>query len=108
MPRDMTETVPHFKVMMEDFDADTATQNTIKAILTGPQPWSKANDVFLRRQSNILYNAMMKPLAPYACQGIVWYQGERNTQSMYGMLETPWWSKNSGMVKYGEVLQQWI
>ncbi len=108
MPRDMTETVPHFKVMMEDFDADTATQNRIEAILTGPQLWSNADDIFLRRQSNIVYNAMMKPLAPFACRGIVWYQGERNTQSMFGMSEDPWWSKNSGMLKYGEVEQKWM
>ena len=27
----------------------------------------------------VLYNAMLYPLAPYALQGIVWYQGESNT-----------------------------
>jgi sialate O-acetylesterase len=108
MPRDMTETVPHFKTMMDEFDADTVTQDKIKAILAGPQPWSKGDDVFLRRQSNVLYNAMMHPLVPYACRGLVWYQGERNTQSMFGMIEDPWFSRNSGMLKYGDTLKQWI
>ena len=27
----------------------------------------------------VLYNAMLHPLAPYALQGVVWYQGESNT-----------------------------
>ncbi|MFC7338777.1 sialate O-acetylesterase [Haloferula chungangensis] len=108
MPRDMTESVPHFKTMVEEFDADARTRDRIAAILKGPKPWSQADDVFLRRQTNILYNAMMHPLAPYACRGLVWYQGERNTQSMFGMPKEPWFSRNSGMLKYGETLGQWI
>ncbi len=108
MPRDMTETVPHFKVMMEEFDANTEAQAEINAILSGPQPWSGKEDIFLRRQSNIIYNAMMHPLAPYACRGLVWYQGERNTQSMHGMVKEPWFSRNSGMRIYGDVLKQWM
>jgi sialate O-acetylesterase len=51
---------------------------------------------------------MMHPLEPYACRGLVWYQGERNTQSMFGMLEKPWFSRNSGMLKYGDTLNAWI
>lgn len=108
MPRDMTATVPHFKTMMEEFDVDTETRVRIQAILDGPRPWSRQDDIFLRRQSNVLYNAMLHPLAPYACRGLVWYQGERNTQSMFGMLDKPWYSRNSGMLQYGDTLQQWI
>ena len=108
MPRDMTETVPHFKTMMDEFDADLATRDRITSILETGKKWSRTDDIFLRRQSNILYNAMMHPLAPYACRGLVWYQGERNTQSMFGMLETPWYSRNSGMLKYGSTLKAWI
>ena len=108
MPRDMTETVPHFKTMMAEFDADTATHARIEATLEGPKPWANIEDIFLRRQPNILYNAMMKPLAPYACRGVVWDQGERNAQSMYGMLKDPWWSRNSGMLLYGDALRQWM
>lgn len=107
MPRDMTETVPHFKTMMEEFDADTKRQETIKSILAS-EPWSKKNDIYLRRQSNILYNAMIHPLIPFACRGLVWYQGERNTQSMFGMVKEPWYSRNSGMLKYGDTLKAWI
>ena len=108
MPRDMTETVPHFKTIMEEFDANTEFKDQIQAALDGPRPFSRKDNVFLRRQPNILYNAMMKPLAPYACRGVVWYQGERNTQSMFGMLKDPWWSRNSGVMIYGDVLKQWI
>jgi sialate O-acetylesterase len=108
MPRDMTATVPHFKTMMDEFDVDEKSKNRISSILEEPKPWSKKDDVFLRRQSNILYNAMMHPLIPYACKGLVWYQGERNTQSMYGMPKEPWFSRNSGMLKYGDVLKEWM
>ncbi|HKL20224.1 MAG TPA: sialate O-acetylesterase, partial [Tichowtungia sp.] len=108
MPRDMTHTVPHFKTIMDEFDADSETRDRIAGILSGPRPWPKPDDVFLRRQPNILYNAMMHPLAPYACRGLVWYQGERNTQSMFGMVKEPWYSRNSGMLKYGDTLKQWI
>lgn len=108
MPRSLTEKVPHFKTMMDEFDADAKTQAAIKKTLDGPRPWSKGEDVFLRRQSNILYNAMMKPLVPFACRGLVWYQGERNTQSMEGMLTSPWFSRNSGILKYGDTMKAWM
>ena len=108
MPRDMTADVPHFKTLMEEFDANKKGQKRIRAALERAEPWSKNDDVFLRRQPNILYNAMMKPLAPYACRGVVWYQGERNTQSMFGMPEKPWFSRNSGMLPYGDTLKQWM
>ncbi len=108
MPRDMTETTPHFKTMMDEFDANTETQERIQSILTGPKPWSNQDDIFLRRQPNILYNAMIKPFAPYACQGIVWYQGERQTKTMHGMPKEPWFARTSGMLNYGDVLKNWI
>jgi len=107
MPRDMTETVPHFKTIMQEFDADDDTRQQIQTALDKPKGWSKKEDIFLRRQPNILYNAMMHPLAPFACRGLVWYQGERNTQSMEGMVEKPWFSRNSGMLIYGNVLKKW-
>ncbi|TWT72856.1 sialate O-acetylesterase [Allorhodopirellula solitaria] len=108
MPREMAESVPHFDVLMDEFDADIETRSRIAKILNGPKPWSNRDDIFLRRQSSILYNAMMHPLVPYACRGLVWYQGERNTQSMFGMLEEPWFARNSGMLKYGDTLKLWM
>lgn len=108
MPRDLAEEVPHFKTIMEEFDANVEAHDRLKAALAGPKPWPREEDVFMRRQPNILYNAMMKPLAPFACRGLAWYQGERNTQSMFGMVEDPWYSRNSGMLLYGKTQQRWI
>ncbi|MDB4142386.1 sialate O-acetylesterase [Akkermansiaceae bacterium] len=108
MPRDMTGTVPHFATIMKEFDADQKTRATLQAIFDGPKPWSRNEDIFIRRQPNILYNAMMKPLAPFACRGLVWYQGERNAQSMAGMATNPWFGRHSGVLRYGDTLQKWI
>ena len=108
MPKDMGKEIPYFKKMMDDFDANKEFKDRIQSILDGPKPWPTKDDIFLRRQSNILYNAMMKPLIPFACRGIVWYQGERNTQSMFGEKKSPWWSVNSGMLRYGDVLKKMI
>lgn len=111
MPRDMKERLPHFKTIMEEFDADTATQNRIESILALPDGWSRQDDIFLRRQPNILYNAIMKPLAPYASRGLVWYQGERNTRYLSGMPEVTqenWFHRVAGMKEYGEILKEWI
>ena len=108
MPRDMMESVPHFKEMMETFDANENIRNKIQVILDGPRPWGKGDDIFLRRQTNILYNAMMHPLIPYACKGLVWYQGERNAKMMGSMEGKLFHEKNSGMLKYGETLKHWV
>lgn len=86
-PRDMTERLPHFKEIMTTFDRDEENRKRITNLLNGPKPWSRKDDIFLRRQPNILYNAMMHPLAPYACRGIAWYQGESNSGSLEGMLQ---------------------
>lgn len=111
MPRDMTEQVPHFKTIMEEFDADAATQKRIQQILSKRDGWSNQEDIFLRRQPNILYNAMIKPLAPFASRGFVWYQGERNTRYLSGMPEVNeknWFHRVAGMQEYGAILSKWI
>ena len=108
MPRDLTAELPYFNTVMQDFDNDTQRIETIEKILSGPQPWTRKDDVYLRRQPNILFNAMMKPIAPYTVRGMVWYQGERNTQSMFGLVPEPWYQMNSGMLKYKKALQTWI
>lgn len=111
MPRDMTEKFPYFNTIMKDFDADTVTQNRIKQILASANGWSRQEDIFLRRQPNILYNAIMKPLAPFASRGLIWYQGERNTRYLSGMPEVTkenWFHRVAGMKEYGTILSQWI
>lgn len=108
MPRDMTETLPHFRTMMEEFDANTEDKQRISSILEGEKPWPKVDDIFLRRQSNILYNAMMHPLIPYANRGLVWYQGERNAKELEVLAGSSFASRNSGMLLYGDALKLWI
>ena len=111
MPRDMIQDSDDFKTIMQDFDADTVTQNRLKIIIEKQDNRSKKEDVFLRRQPNILYNAMMKPLAPFAVRGLVWYQGERNTRYVSGVPEVTganWFHKVSGMKEYDDILSAWV
>lgn len=107
MPRDMTEQLPHFKTIMAEWDANTEAQTQIKAALAKGK-WSRSDDVFMRRQSCIVYNAMMKPLAPFACRGLVWYQGERNTRYMTGMPDSPWYHRVASVQDYDETLKAWV
>jgi sialate O-acetylesterase len=75
MPRELTAQLPHFKNMMEKFDADADTLNRVRAAAGHCNP---NGNVFERQQPNILYNAMLHPLIPGAARGLVWYQGEAN------------------------------
>ena len=75
MPREMTEQLPHFKAIMESFDANTNVQARLASAMA---KGIKHGNVFARTQPNLLYNAMLHPLIPYACRGMVWYQGEAN------------------------------
>ncbi|WP_198680012.1 sialate O-acetylesterase [Aureibaculum luteum] len=111
MPRDMTKELPYFKTIMDAFDKDITTHNNIQKSLDAKNGWTRNEDIFMRRQPNILYNAMIKPLAPYACRGLVWYQGERNTRYLSGVPEVTeknWFHNVIGMKEYGTVLKLWI
>lgn len=75
MPRDMTEQLPHFKEMLDRLDnSERARARIDAAIKKGIRP----GFVFVRKQVNLLYNAMLHPVIPYASRGMVWYQGEAN------------------------------
>jgi sialate O-acetylesterase len=75
MPRELTEELPHFKAIMEAFDASTNTRDRVQAAI---DRGVRHGNVFIRKQPNILYNAMLHPVIPYASRGLVWYQGEAN------------------------------
>jgi sialate O-acetylesterase len=53
--------------------------STWKFHLGAEMPPCPGGDVSLQNQPTTLYNAVLYPLAPYAINGIVWYQGESNT-----------------------------
>ncbi|MBX5462593.1 MAG: beta galactosidase jelly roll domain-containing protein [Steroidobacteraceae bacterium] len=49
-------------------------------------PWESTGGI------STIYNAMIAPLVPYTLRGVVWYQGESNTEEAqsYGILLTAW------------------
>ena len=53
--------------------------NTWKFHLGAEMPSCPSGDVSLQNLPTTLYNAVVHPLAPYAINGVVWYQGESNT-----------------------------
>jgi sialate O-acetylesterase len=111
MPRSMTRDLPLFDTIMTEFDADTFRVKQIKELISRPDAWTTKESIYLRRQPNILYNAMMHPLIPFACRGLVWYQGERNTRYMSGLPhvdENNWFHRVCGMKDYDEALKKWI
>ncbi len=76
MPIELTAELPHFKKIMDDFQkSQSARERVEKAMKMGIRDGMS----FVRRQPNIVYNAMFHPLIPYGCRGIVWYQGEANS-----------------------------
>lgn len=100
MPIEFTEKLPHFKQIMENFEKKDKQKVTdlLKDCRnkTGKITWERKDNIYMRTRPNILYNAMMHPLIPYACRGVAWYQGESNTGSLESMLQ------------YKESLQTWI
>ncbi|HEX5789647.1 MAG TPA: sialate O-acetylesterase, partial [Luteolibacter sp.] len=76
MPIELTAELPHFKKIMDDFqNSASARERVEKAMAMG----IRDGMTFVRKQPNIVYNAMFHPLIPYGCRGIVWYQGEANS-----------------------------
>ncbi len=58
----------------QEISTDWLTQKG-SLIMEGPL----GGKIDTQNQASVLYNGMLRPLAPYAIQGIVWYQGESNT-----------------------------
>ena len=100
MPIEFKDSLPHFKTIMDNFEKNDRQKVTdlLKDCRnkSGKITWARNDNIYMRTRPNILYNAMMHPLIPYACRGIAWYQGEANTRS----LET--------MMQYKESLQTWL
>lgn len=77
MPIELTAELPHFKKIMDDFQQSEPTRQRVEAAI---KMGIRDGMTFVRKQPNLLYNAMFHPLIPYGCRGIVWYQGEANSQ----------------------------
>jgi len=92
MPSDLADKLPKFKKLMASLE--NRDRPRIEKILAtandtpqGVKKLPSKDNIFLRTRANILYNAMMKPIAPYAVRGMVWYQGEANSKSADDMLQ---------------------
>jgi len=85
MPLDMTQQLPHFAQAIKDFEAKDRPRvqklldDAAKHPKGAPQAWARKDNIYLRTRPNILYNAMLHPVAPFAVRGMVWYQGEANS-----------------------------
>jgi sialate O-acetylesterase len=77
MPLDLVDQLPHFKAEMEELWKLPNVKRVNHAIKMGVRP----GFVWLRKRPNLLYNAMLHPVIPYACRGMVWYQGEANANN---------------------------
>lgn len=85
--------VAHFipeKPYLIAFGNDRCSQNPMpKDIIPLSETWKMhvgtempncpSGDISLQNIPTTLYNAVLHPLAPYALNGVVWYQGESNT-----------------------------
>ncbi|MRI01300.1 sialate O-acetylesterase [Kriegella sp. EG-1] len=96
MPRAMTKQLPHFKTMMNVFDADSIKHKRIDEILAKGKERTTKEDIYLRTQPNIIFNSMLNPIIPISCRGLVWYQGEANAKSI------------EAMQQYGVTLPLWV
>jgi sialate O-acetylesterase len=99
MPLDMTTQLPHFKEMMDRFESEDKSRvmeliDRGKTTGKGAGAWKSKEDVYVRQRPNLLYNAMLHPLIPYACRGMVWYQGEANAAKYQDYAKSlPLWVK---------------
>ena len=115
MPAEMTNQLPHFKVMMDKFLSNKEQLEMCKSIIDVYKKTGKidrfSNDpdenkkmaakkrsanVYARTRINMLYNAMLHPIIPYAVRGMVWYQGEANSKTVQDELQ------------YAESLRLWV
>ena len=85
MPLDMTKQLPYFDAAMKTFETKDKTRvqklldDAAKDPKGAPRCWARNDNIYLRTRPNILYNAMLHPVAPYAARGLAWYQGESNS-----------------------------
>ena len=85
LPLSAADELPSFKKAMDHFNSrkkeyiSTLIEKARKSDVPIPKCWTPKEDRWLRTSPNIIYNAMMHPIAPYAMSGILWYQGEQNS-----------------------------
>lgn len=80
MSREAVDSVPHLKEAREkalNEEMTTGTPRTANATATATtKPKVRPR---VQKIPSILFNGMISPLVPYAISGVIWYQGEANT-----------------------------
>ena len=70
----------HFRLSQNPMPKDVQSLSQLWKMKVGAEmPQCPSSDVSLQNLPTTLYNAVLYPLAPYAINGVVWYQGESNT-----------------------------
>lgn len=96
MPRSLAEGMPHFQQQLKQLDTkDHDRVAKLMADRDAGKKWIREDNIYLRTRPNLLYNAMLYPLAPFTVRGMVWYQGEANAGSI------------ASMKQYGDTLTTW-
>lgn len=96
MPRSLAKDMPHFQQKLQELD--TKDHDRVAKLIAdrdAGKRWIREDNIYLRTRPNLLYNAMLFPLAPFTIRGMVWYQGEANTGSI------------ASMQQYGDTLTTW-
>ncbi len=115
MPMELAGELPHFKKMMEKelggdkrILCEDLIRNYKGRFLYSKDPkvvailkpvknkYILSGDIFARTRPNLLYNAMLHPLIPMACRGMVYYQGEANA------------TNKGSMIQYGVTQPLWL
>jgi sialate O-acetylesterase len=84
--REVLDFDPRMKSIMDDFAAQVAAFKS-GAAATAPPPErtsrrGPANPLANQHNPYVLWNAMIKPIQPYAIKGVLWYQGESITEGL--------------------------
>lgn len=102
MPRNILESNPDFKPVLEKWDAEEANIPLLKEKYDRDvAEWKKASakakeqgtdapakpripwQLYYHHIPTRLYNCMRLPVQPYTIKGMIWYQGESNTDRAY-------------------------
>lgn len=86
MPMSFQKRLPHFRREMEAFEKyDRVHLEQLLQKESNGEKRIREDDIYMRTRPNVLYNAMLYPIAPYAVRGLAWYQGEANSNALANM-----------------------
>jgi sialate O-acetylesterase len=84
-----TQDVKQYPQAVKDYESKlaqwkiTSAEDSVKGIRVQPAPKKPADPLTSSQSPSKLYNAMIHPLIAYTIQGVIWYQGESNSDRAY-------------------------